>query len=446
VNDLLRILVVDDDPDTARSIADALRPPQFSCDIAASGTAALVTCTQQTFDVVLTDLHMEGIDGIELVRRMKRLRPNLPVLVVTGDASIPRAVEAVKSGAYEYVTRPFEADELRQIVERAAATRPVSNRPPPMSVLPAGTEEIVGSGPAMNDLRDRIVLVASAQAPVLVLGETGTGKELVARALHACSPRRSRPFVTVNTSAIPETLLESQMFGHVRGAFTGAAQAHRGLFMEADGGTLLLDEIGDMPFPLQAKLLRVLQCGEIRAVGAERVQQVDVRIVAATHRRLPDLVRDGRFREDLYYRLNVVSLVVPPLRERAEDIPALARCFLARARARAPESPAESISDELMTMLCEAQFPGNVRELESLVERLVVLATHAELTPGDLAHAELDEPAEPRREPSDPSLDVIIRNHVESTLARAEGNKVRAAKMLGVDLSTLYRWQRKWKE
>ncbi len=441
----IRILVVDDDPDFAQAVADVFAGTGYRCELASSGAAALSLCMKIDFDAMVTDLRMEGMDGVELVRRAKRLQPSLAVVLVTGDATIPTAVAAIKAGAFEYVTKPFEGGALRAIVERALAARPAPVRSREQASLPQGTEEIVGSGALMADLRARIALVATASSPVLVLGETGTGKELVARAIHACSPRRGRPFVTVNTSAIPEALLESQMFGHTRGAFTGAAQAHRGLFQEADGGTLLLDEIGDMPLALQPKLLRVLQSGELRPVGADRDVHVDVRIVAATHRRLPDLVAEGRFRQDLFYRLDVVTLLVPPLRDRAEDIPELARCFLARARARAPESPALRMSEELLALLASAPLRGNVRELESIVERLVVLADHEELTPSDLARTEYDETQGPAAADSDPSLDALIRKHVESVLARAGGSKSRAAKMLGVDLSTLYRWQRKWR-
>ena len=441
-----RILVVDDDPDFAQAVADVFATSPYRCDLASSGAAALSLCQKIDFDAVVTDLRMEGIDGVELVRRIKRLHPRVVVVLVTGEASIPTAVEAIKAGAYEYVSKPFAGDDLRAIVERGLGARTAASRPPRGAGMPAGTEELVGAGPLMADLRARIALVASATSPVLVLGETGTGKELVARAIHACSPRHARPFVTVNTSAIPEALLESQMFGHTRGAFTGATQAHRGLFQEADGGTLLLDEIGDMLFALQAKLLRVLQSGAMRAVGADRDVHVDVRIVAATHRRLPDLVAEGRFREDLFYRVNVVTLVVPPLRERAGDIPDLARCFLARARLRAPESPARRMSDDLVAMLSSASLPGNVRELEGIVERLVVLAEREELTPTDLARTEYNKSSQALTTlESDPSLHTLIRSHVEAVLAKAGGSKSRAAKLLGVDLSTLYRWQRKWR-
>ncbi len=443
-----RILVVDDDPDMARLVAHELTTPRWRCEIAESGTAALAAFRQVDFDIVVTDVRMDGLDGFELLGRLQRLQPDLPVILLTGGGSIPAAVEAVKRGAYQYLTKPCDGAMLREVVAQALAARGRGRRSQPKRALPNGTEELVGSSATMKRLRARIELVARAHSPVLVQGETGTGKELVARAIHACSTRRTAPFVSVNASAIPETLLESEMFGHARGAFTGAAQAHRGLFTEADGGILLLDEIGDMPLGLQTKLLRVLQSGELRPVGADRVQHVDVRVIAATHRRLSDLVHEGRFREDLYYRLDVVSIHVPPLRSRPEDIPELATFFLEKARARAPESPARSLRADLLDLLSTAPWPGNVRQLESTIERLVVLATSEDLTPEDLERqvVELDSPppVPPDDDGEDPSLDRVIQKHVANVLAKTDGNKARAAKLLGVDLSTLYRWQRKW--
>jgi two-component system response regulator HydG len=449
------ILVVDDDPEMARAIADALTAERCRCEIAANGEAALAACRQHEFDAVVSDIRMGGMDGVELMTRLRHVQSDLPVILVTAEGSISSAVEAVKRGAFDYVTKPCDAVELRRTVELAVTSRARSERmPPSRRLLPLGTEELVGESQAMRDLRARIELVGAASSPVLVVGETGTGKELVARAIHASSPRRSRPFVTVNAAAIPETLLESEMFGHVRGAFTGATQAHRGLLTEADGGTLLLDEIGDMPLGLQSKLLRVLQAGEIRAVGGDRIQRVDVRIVAATHRKLPELVKEGRFRDDLYYRLNVITLTVPPLRARAQDIPSLAQSFLSRARERAPQSPVTAISTDLLDLLCHGSWPGNVRELQSTIERLVVLAmvdrleprhlalVDDELTPGANGAVAAASGTRPAVELS--SIDELVHRHVDAVLAHTEGNKARAAKILGIDLSTLYRWQQKW--
>ena len=441
--DECRILIVDDDVDVARALATELTALRHHCEIATDGAAALAACRQLAFDVVLSDLRMEGMDGQELLAHLQRLQPELPVILVTADTSVPAAVSAVKRGAFNYLTKPVDGRILRDVVAQALALRGRGRRPsrPPSS---GGLYDLVGASPVMAELRARIELVSRAVSPVLVQGETGTGKELVARAIHACSSRRARPFVSVNASAIPEALLESEMFGHARGAFTGAAQSHRGLFAEADGGTLLLDEIGDMPLGLQAKLLRVLQSGEVRSLGAERASHVDVRVVAATHRNLAELVGSGRFREDLYYRLNVVSVDVAPLRSRPQDIPELAAFFFDRARARAPESPARRLSPGLPDALAAATWPGNVRELENAIERLVVLAVQEELTPSDLA-AHLTRVTAPTAEGTDPDLERLIHRHVEGVLATTKGNKAHAAKLLGVDLSTLYRWQRKWR-
>ena len=449
------ILVVDDDPEMARCIADALTAERCRCEIAGDGEAALAACRRQEFDVVVSDIRMSGMDGVELMTRLRHVQSDLPVILMTAEGSITAAVEAVKRGAFEYITKPCDASELRRLVELAVTSRARPERmPPSRRLLPVGTEELIGESAAMRELRARIELVGAASSPVLVFGETGTGKELVARAIHASSTRYSRPFVTVNAAAIPETLLESEMFGHVRGAFTGATQAHRGLLMEADGGTLLLDEIGDMPLGLQSKLLRVLQAGEIRAVGGDRVQRVDVRIVAATHRKLPELVKEGRFREDLYYRLNVITLSVPPLRARTSDIAALAQSFLARARARAPQSPVRAISREFLELLSHGSWPGNVRELQSAIERLVVLAMTDTLEPRHLAL--VDDELLPSSSGTITSngnvqhavelcgIDELVHRHVDAVLAHTEGNKARASKILGIDLSTLYRWQQKW--
>jgi two-component system response regulator HydG len=391
------------------------------------------------------------MDGIELLTRLKQVQPDLPVILVTADGSISAAVEAVKRGAMQYLTKPCEVGELRRAVMEAAASRNNVERPLRPKLSPARTEELIGTSAVMGKLRADIELLGPASSPVLVLGETGTGKEVVARALHACSPRHGKPFVTVNTSAIPEALLESEMFGHVRGAFTGATQSHRGMFVEADGGTLLLDEIGDMPQGLQAKLLRVVQSGELRAVGADRVTRVDVRIIAATHRRLTELVREGRFREDLYYRLNVVTIAVPPLRDRASDIPELAAAFLARAVAKQHTSFARRLRSDVIDLLLAHSWPGNIRELESTIERVVVLCRDEEVEPRHVAWIGADGAPPSGASTSAPVLDddlapvdSVIRRHVDAVLAHTGGNKTRAAKILGVDLSTLYRWMNKW--
>jgi two-component system response regulator HydG len=300
----------------------------------------------------------------------------------------------------------------------------------------------------MRALQTSIDFVARSSAPVLVTGETGSGKELVARAIHERSARRERPFVAVNMSAIPQELLEAELFGHVRGAFTGAAQARKGLFTEADRGTLLLDEIGDMSLDLQVKLLRVLQSGDVRPVGSDRAHHVDVRVIAATHRDLPALVKAGRFREDLYFRLDVLPVFVPPLRDRREDIPALAAYFLAQASERAPESPVRSIGPDALRMLSEAPWPGNVRELASSIERAVVFGIDSMIDSNQLSVIRNGPttPAWPFPSNAPWTLRRLSRAYAEWVLAEAGGNKERAAEILGIDLSTLYRWQRAEKD
>jgi DNA-binding NtrC family response regulator len=298
----------------------------------------------------------------------------------------------------------------------------------------------------MHELQNVIDFVARSSAPVLVTGETGVGKELVARAIHARSVRSSHPFVAVNTSAIPQELLEGEIFGHARGGFTGAIHSRKGLLTEANGGTLLLDEIGDMPFPLQAKLLRVLQFGDVRPVGSDRVHHVDVRVISSTHRDLPKLVEEGRFREDLYFRLNVLSVHVPPLRKRPEDIPALAEHFLRQACARTPGSPVRFIGDDALRALSERAWPGNVRELASSIERAVVFGVDEMIDEKQLSLAPPAERMSPGWPfPSDApwTLHQLSREYAEWVLAQTGGEKQEAAAILGIDLSTLYRWRRK---
>jgi two-component system response regulator HydG len=445
------VLIVDDDHEMALAVADILRGGDTRCELVTCGISALEACRRFSFDVVVSDIRMAGMDGLELMAHLRQMQPALPVILVTAEGSIGAAVEAAKHGAFQYLVKPFDGHELRGAVDDAVALHPRAQRASPESLVEAGMSELLGTSAAMMKLREKIHLVAAASSPVLVMGETGTGKELVAQAIHRCSPRHARPFVTVNAAAVPESLLESEMFGHVRGAFTGATQTHRGLFNEANGGTLFLDEIGDMPLGLQSKLLRVLQSGEVRSVGSGRLDCVDVRVIAATHRSLPELVKDGRFREDLYYRLDVISIKVPPLRARKGDIPRLATTFVARARERAPQSVVSSLSDDLVALLSAGHWPGNVRELQSTIERLVVLACaevaeprHLDLVEGELGWRPVtgtNAPAVDLRS----TIDEVVHAHVERVLACTEGHKARAAKILGVDLSTLYRWQQKWR-
>jgi two-component system response regulator HydG len=440
-----RVLIVDDDVEMREAVAGLFSVDGHGCELAGDAIAALEVVDRQTFDAVICDVAMEGMNGLELLDRVKRTHPALPVILITGKGGVSQAVDAVKRGAFEYVVKPFRGDELRRIVANA-----IDGRQHPVQRMrlsqphPVGKPEIVGTAPAMRTLQTAIDFVARSSAPVLVTGETGAGKELVARAIHDRSARSSHPFVAVNMSAIPEELLEAELFGHVRGAFTGAAQPRKGLFTEADGGTLLLDEIGDMTMGLQVKLLRVLQSGDVRPVGSDRSHHVDVRVIAASHRDLPKLVKEGQFREDLFYRLDVLSVLVPPLREHREDIPALADYFLAQACQRAPLSPVRSIGPGALRVLSDATWPGNVRELASSIERAVVFGVDEMIDENQLAVVRSDPPARawpfPRHSPW--TLRRLNRAYADWVLTEVGGDKERAAEVLGVDLSTLYRWQR----
>jgi two-component system response regulator HydG len=448
-----RVLIVDDDAEMREALSVVISDDGHGCVVAANAHAALDIIKNQTFDAVLCDVRMDGMSGLELLEHLKRSHPAVPFIVITGAGGVQEAVEAIKHGAFEYLVKPSSPSELRRVVAEALDWRQHPIESPPASPPAAiGKPELVGSGPAMRGLQTAIDFVARSSATVLITGETGAGKELVARAIHTRGARGQRPFVAVNMSAIPAELLEAELFGHVRGAFTGAQQPRKGLFAEADGGTLMLDEIGDMALGLQAKLLRVLQFGEVRPVGSERTHQVDVRVIAVTHRDLRALVKEGRFREDLFFRLDLLRISVPPLREHREDIPELARYFLSLACRRAPESPVRSIGAEALGLMSDARWPGNVRELASCIERAVVFGVD-EMVDSNLLSISRGEGANVLQTagdgggwpfPSDApwTLRLLTRAYTSWVLAHAGGNKERAAEILGIDLSTLYRWQR----
>jgi two-component system response regulator HydG len=440
-------LIVDDDVASAHLLENELTRGDCLCEVATSSQAISDAVQNVACDVVICDVAISGVLEFKLLEQVKVLRPNLPVIVGSRAGSILEAVEAVKRGAFQYLEKPFKTNDLLGFIAAATADafrRRATSLPPSRKDAGVAQGELVHASAVMQDLAESIALVARSDAAVLILGESGTGKERVARAIHMGGLRARQPFVAVNTSAIPELLLESEVFGHVRGAFTGATQARRGLLVEAHEGTLLLDEIGDMPISLQPKLLRVLQFGETRPVGSDRIGHVDVRIIAATHRDLNLLVREGRFREDLRYRLNVIPLVVPPLRERREDILPLVTQFLQEARARTLASPVDTIDDEAMEILIRAAWPGNVRELENTVERLVVLGRRAVVTAQDLTFLEEAAPtgAWPDVDSAPISLKQMNQKYLDWVLARTDGDKARAAGILKIDLSTLYRWER----
>jgi len=436
------ILVVDDHAEMARLLADQLGDEGYAVTVASAGWEALELCRAQLPDLAVVDLRMEGMDGLDVLAGIHALDPTVPVLLMTAFGAIESAVEAIRRGAQHYFTKPFRLEEVLLYVQRALEERQlrVENRVLRRLAEPYRPNQMVGRGAA--ELDPIIDSVAQAAAPVLVRGESGTGKELVARAIHARGPRRDRPFVPVNCTALPENLLESELFGHVKGAFTGATTARRGLFVEADGGTLFLDEIGDMPPELQARLLRVLEDGELRPVGADTTRRVDVRVIAATHQPLEERVATGAFRRDLFFRLDVVPITVPPLRERADDIPLLVEHFLQRARARNPGSRVVRLAPELVAALQRHDWPGNVRELENLIERLVIvgrseLAALEDLELHPLGLPESTQPGWTRLRMV--SLRQLEDEYITWVVARCEGNKTRAAEVLGIDVSTIHR-------
>jgi two-component system response regulator HydG len=434
-----RVLVVDDQRNMRVTTAIVLRQAGFEVAEAEGGSAALERLGAEPFDVVLTDLRMGDVDGMGVLRGALEISPSVQVIVMTAYGSIESAVEAVRLGAYDYLTKPFKEEELRVRVEKAVEKRRLLGE---VSLLAGdfrrryGLENVVGRSPALREVLDRAVRVAPTDATVLLTGESGTGKELVARAIHAGSRRGTHPFVPVNCAAITETLLESELFGHARGAFTGAIRARVGLFEEASGGTLFIDEIGETTPGFQAKLLRALQDGEIRRVGESVPVKVDVRIIAATNQDLRRAIAEKRFREDLFYRLNVVPLRIPALRERREDIPLLARHFLERHNRRSGVQKRWTV-DALARML-EHEWPGNVRELENVVEQAAALSEGMEIRASDVAFG-----LERLTGTAAPTLaDTVAeaeRRAIEAALVRCGGDQGRVARELDISATTLWR-------
>lgn len=440
-----RLLVVDDDMESCQVVAEALRTDGYEVATAQGGRAALALAREQVFDVVVSDIRMPDLDGLTLLRGLREATPDVSVILMTAFGTVEAALEAIKEGAYDYVSKPLNLDELLVTVSRAIEQRRLVRenqqfRQTLQDRYHLGN--IVGLSPRMLDVFKLIARVAPTRSTVLITGESGTGKEVVARALHFNGPRAAGPFVTIDCAGLAESLLESELFGHVRGAFTGALTSRRGLFEAGHGGTVFLDEVGDIGPNMQAKLLRVLELQEIKPVGGNETVRIDIRLVAATNRNLQAEVREGRFREDLFYRLNVVSIHLPPLRERQEDIPVLAFHFL-RKYGEANGKAIGGIAPETMARLEAYSWPGNVRELENAIERAVAVSIHPILLPDDLplhiascsAATEAGELGPVELVP----LDAVTRRHIARVLAATGGNKKRAAEILGVDRRTLYR-------
>jgi DNA-binding NtrC family response regulator len=441
-----RVLIVDDEPRMAEVMATALARAGHECHVCTSASAALAALDERGADVVVTDWKMPDMDGLALMTALHERRPGLPVILVTAHGSVPGAVAAMREGAFDYVTKPFDNDELRALVARALDLCRLEreNRFLREEVrMRYGPETIVAESPQSRAMLDLVRRVAPSRAAVVVQGESGTGTELVARLLHYWSDRVGKPFVAVNVNAFAEGVIESELFGHERGAFTGAVAAKPGCFERAHGGTLFLDEIGEVGADVQAKLLRAVQEGEVQPVGGTRPRRVDVRLVTATNRVLRDEVAAGRFREDLYFRLNVIPVQLVPLRERRDDVIPLARHFLARHATEADRRLA--LSPEAEDVLRRHPWTGNVRELENAIERAVVLTRGTTIAPEDLLleEAPVASPAVAADGTLQDALDAAAVARIRTALAAAGGERTAAAKALGVDRTTLYRLMRR---
>jgi two-component system NtrC family response regulator len=433
----LKILFADDEGNLQKIIGAELPRRGHRVTVCKDGAEALVHLEDQSYDCMIVDLQMPGISGIELIRQSKELAPDTDAIILTGNKTIDSAIEAVRLGAFDYLTKPYKLAMLEPVLQRLASHRKLKNELRATKHQLArweGNATLLGTSLAMDTVRKLISKVAPTNATVLIRGETGTGKELAARAVHDQSGRCGKPFVAVNCGALPETLIESELFGHGKGAFTGADRKRAGLFEVTEGGTLFLDEMGELPRSLQAKLLRVLETGEIRRVGETDAFSVDVRVVCATHRDLAEMVQQDLFRQDLLFRINMFEIVMPPLRHRAEDIPDLARYLLGRFRRTARNG--EGFSAEALRALQQYSWPGNVRELANVIEHASIVCDSLPIRLSDLPplgarakRLQLDEPI---------SLRELELRAIEAALERHHGNKLKASEELGISAKTLY--------
>jgi two-component system, NtrC family, response regulator PilR len=439
-----QVLVVDDEPDIREVLELTLGRMNLETRTASSLEEARYLLGEFKFDLCLTDMRLPDGNGIELVRYIQDKLPYLPVAMITAFGNMETAIAALKAGAFDFVSKPLDLSDLRNIVRSAlrVAQSPAPVQAPALSATSSGARRLFGDSPAMQKVRAMIEKFARGQAPVYISGESGTGKELAARMIHELGPRAEKPFVPVNCGAIPEQLMESEFFGHKKGSFTGAVQDKEGLFKAADGGTLFLDEVGDLPLTMQVKLLRAIQEKSVRPVGSQTEIKVDVRVLCATHRELQELVRQSRFRQDLYYRLNVIQLHMPSLRDRPEDVPQLAEVLCARlSEVLGIKSPRFTV--EAREALKRYTFPGNVRELENILERALTLCNGAEITPEDLHLPVVSkQDAETAvlldgEESLDDYLERIERVAIENALAKTSQNKTAAAKLLGISFRAL---------
>jgi DNA-binding NtrC family response regulator len=445
-----RILVVEDQETERRAVSQILKAEGFTV-LGAESADKAIGYMDENIDVVLSDLHMGDVSGIDLLHLWKKQKPETQFILLTGHSSVDSAVEAIKSGAYDYLTKPIHPDELVLLIKRAVETqqkdKEIDNLRRRLDQK-FGLDQIIGQSKQMKDVFAKIQRAAPVDSTVLILGESGTGKELVAQALHHNSNRKKGPFVAVNCAAVPATLVESELFGHVRGAFTGATDRRVGRFEQADGGTLFIDEIGDFELGLQAKLLRVLETLTLTPVGGHEDRKVNVRVIAATSRDIRKMLEEGTFREDLYYRLNVVTIGLPPLRQRLDDIPILVEHFLREISQQKHTAP-RRISPEVMRRFEAYRWPGNVRELRNTLERMMVLAEGEVLTENDLPEEILEASSDvmaPKEMPANLTMDELEKLAITKALEQCGGNRTHAAERLGISVRTLQRKLRHYEQ
>jgi two-component system, NtrC family, nitrogen regulation response regulator NtrX len=442
-----RILIVDDEPGVRSALGGVLRDEGYEVDTAASGEECLERATRQPPDVIVLDVWLPGMDGLATLGRLRDRQVDAQVVIISGHGNIEAAVRAIKMGAFDFVEKPLSLEKTVLVVRNALRQRALETENRDLRARVDRRLTMVGESDTIEQLRQQVAMAAPTNGRVLVFGENGTGKEMVARMVHALSRRHAGPFIEVNCAAIPEELIESELFGHVRGAFTGAVSDRRGKFEAADGGTIFLDEIGDMSLKTQAKVLRVLQEQVVEPVGSTQRIKVDARVIAATNKDLPSAIRSGEFREDLYFRLAVIPIFVPPLRDRAEDIPVLAEHFMATFAEEYGRRP-KGLAPGAMALLQRYAWPGNVRELRNLIERLVIMVPGETIEVGDLAFLDSAAVAPPAPVDTTPMValhearDRFERDYILRALAEQHGNMSRTAEVLGVERSNLYRKMR----
>lgn len=444
-DDRIRVLIVDDEEPHAQAVAESLERTGYDCTIAASGAEGLQRIESEEFDIVITDLVMGEVDGLAILKKTRQELPEAEVIVITGHGTIKTAVSAMQQGATTYLTKPLDINELRTVVDKATERQRLqrSNLELRRQLNEKfGFEGVVGNSLSMNKVMSRVRLAAPSPATVLILGENGTGKELVARAIHNNSPRKHKPFVALNCASLSEGILESELFGHERGAFTGADRVRKGRFEYANGGTLFLDEVGDLPMATQIKLLRVIESREIMRVGSNDPIEVNVRLISATNRDIEQLVRDGVFREDLYYRLKVVTIRLPPLRERKEDIALLTDHFL-KEFAKTHGRPAPTVAPAVLRAFRSYDWPGNVRQLRNMLESMMVMDEDGRLDvddlPEELQTEEQSLPVSGHDALVGKPIDAVEAYYIEQALKLTDGNREEAAALLGIGERTMYR-------